>query len=194
MHLTGDVFFNATDEDVFKNNATLAACRKKCFPARFKGGHFSEYSDRVCNPGNLRCKAEFEEHFSACGIPPPHFADLEHHVGFGQTPGNILPSLDTHAKIFSWVHDRLATPRELYTAMGVDMELGIMTGSRPLSPFAELIPRCSHREQLLFVGNGMHVPTMAAWFLYVLARCKMVDDLLVASLGQSRRMGCHKRD
>ena len=111
----------------------------------------------------------------------PNFADLDHHPQFGPSVGSILPPLDTHPKIYSWEHQRFAVTSELYSALGVDMKHGLLCGNRSLSPLATLIPELPLRKRMQIAGNGMHVPMMAAWFVYVLARCVRVEAFYTMS-------------
>ena len=66
-------------------------------------------------------------------------------------------------------------PSELYDAIGADVRAGSFLGNRPLSPLAKIIPELDVRDQLFFLGNGTHVPTITSWFHYVFSRCVRVE-------------------
>jgi hypothetical protein len=191
-NLTADIYFDASKADVLENHARIAKGRDKVFlKESCEGEALGEQIHKVCSLSNMQIKHECEDFFEKRNIVGPRFACLEQHPGRGSTPGNFLPALDTHAKIYSWARDRLATPRELFGAMGIDMRLGPLSGGRSLSPLASIIPELPPRAQLLIAGNGMHVPVMTSWFVYVLTRSVRIEafftmprSLAAAAAGQ----------
>jgi hypothetical protein len=175
LMLDASVYFNATPDEVFQAAQQMAASRKKVLPEHLRDVPMADYMDRICPPCNLDIKAQYEDWFIKKEIPRPHYADLDHHPGRGLRPGSSCPSLDTHPKVYGFAEQRFLTPLELLGTMGIDIG-GPLSGGRPVSSLAKLFDQLSRHDQLVLVGNGMHVPTMAAWFLYVCAHCRRRSD------------------
>ena len=150
LQLTGGIYFTDGDdsEEVYENHASYAPAGKT-FPRHLHGrGLFeSNIQHRVLTPSNLIIKGECDDHFRVSNIPAPHFAHLDQRPSHGSTPGNVLPSFDTHPKIYSWERDRLATPDELYDAMGADLRPGTFAGSREVSSLACALPMLSRKNK-----------------------------------------------
>ena len=117
----------------------------------------SGQAHKVLNVTNIQIKGQCEELFQKSAMPGPHFANLDQHPQKGSTPGRNIPALDTHPKIYSWSHDRLATPSELYDAMGADTRHNVFSGSRQLSTLSAIIPRLSRREQFPWYLNSLNM-------------------------------------
>ena len=59
--------------------------------------------------------------------------------------------------------------------MGLDICPGSLRGGRPVSPLVDIFHLMSVSQQLAVLGNGLHVPTMAAWYIYVLSNCVRME-------------------
>ena len=59
--------------------------------------------------------------------------------------------------------------------MGLDLCPGALRGSRPVPPLVDIFPLMTVASQLAALGNGLHAPTMAAWYIYVLSNCVRME-------------------
>ena len=175
LQLSADVFFNATVDEVFMDANVMAASRNRALSENHRQQSMSEYLDLLVPPFNVSAKGEYEDYFASLSLKPPFYADLDHHPGRGPRCGSTMPTMDTHPRIYGWTEQRLATPLELLTVQGIDMP-GPLLGNRSESPLVRLFRGLKRHQQLHLVGNGMHVPTMSAWFLYVCSHCRKRSD------------------
>ena len=102
-------------------------------------------------------------------------AHLDHNMGFGPTCGSVLPPLDTHPNISAWGSGRLLLGKECLGSQGIDI-YPELAGKRPVSPLAALFDSLTDAEQGFLAGNSMHIPTLAAWMLYVLGHIAWRSD------------------
>jgi hypothetical protein len=174
MVLTGEVFLQDTPGKVLTFHAALAAARNKVLPDDAEGLSVADYLDVVAAPGVVQIKSEYEREFASLGLSPPLFADLAHHPYKGPQHGSLVPSLDTHPKIYVWRNpdstagERFMTPMELLSCHGVDVFQELSAG-RSLSALPAIVSCMSLAQQFRLVGNSVHVPTLSAWAFYVIA-------------------------
>ena len=168
--LDASIYFTATAQEAHSNHVEHYHGRRK-IPRKGRTGNLlappdtfwqqglfaSGQAHKVLNVTNIQIKGQCEELFQKSAMPGPHFANLDQHPQKGSTPGRNIPALDTHPKIYSWSHDRLATPSELYDAMGADTRHNVFSGSRQLSTLSAIIPRLSRREQFPWYLNSLNM-------------------------------------
>ena len=188
--IDGRVYLMASEDEVRTFAISCATSRKKMLPAATNP---SSYFCTISPPHCVQLKSEYERSFASKGIPPPHFADLDHHAGFGPKHGNMVPPLDTHPKTFTWHApgdghmncERYLTPRELLASLGVDAYEAI-SGGRNLSPLLTALESQPLAKQLQMIGNGVHLPSIAAWFLFVVGNCIPVESINALPRGLSQ--------
>ena len=122
----------------------------------------------------VQIKGEYQQEFKREIARPPYFADLAHHPNKGPKHGPLVPNLDTHPRIFTWSApgepgegERYLTSGELLASLGVDV-YEPLCGGRSQSPLCNALAQQPLSKQLMMIGNGVHVPTIASWYLYVL--------------------------
>ena len=171
MQLTGSIYFNATLEEVSNMSAEFASGRHQPLTADEQRQPFYTYAHKILSDGSYRIRDEYVEWFKDLQIGKPHFADLQQHPGRGPKGGSLLPTLDTHPRIYSFDDERIATPFELAMAMGIDVRKCMLFGDRELSPLASILPRSPAAQQFTLIANGAHILVMASWYVYVLSDC-----------------------
>ena len=144
-------------------------------PDEWRGKPMSTYVDQIVPPSDFRNLREYEATYKTLPAGSSYFADIVQRPGAGVVARAVIPSLNTHPKVYSFEHQRLATVMELSQAMGLDMRPGVFCGSRPVSPLVDIFPLMSLHSQLFTLGNGLHAPTMAAWYIYVLSNCVRIE-------------------
>ena len=77
-----------------------------------------------------------------------------------------------HSTCWSWLANRPFLASEIAVAHGYPM---FGDGGIPISPTAALLRGQSASKLQSLVGNGFHIPSMAAWLVYVLAHCALKD-------------------
>ena len=105
-----------------------------------------------------------------------YICDLEHNLGYGPSPGPLLPCLDSHPSIYSYERRRLAIPAELLSAQGKEA-MPDLCGQRKPSELGLILQELGDRNLKSLLGNSVHVPSYAAWFLYVLSNCMRREEL-----------------
>ena len=176
LALDGDAYFVASQADVNQMAEEMARRRKRKLAPNFEQMPMTDYFTSVLAPGALLRHTEYDQvRLRTVGPNEPHLADLEQHGEYGQKGGRLMPVLATHPTIFSWVHQRVAHPKELFFAQGLDM-YSHTSGGRGVSPLAKILARLPTRSSKVLCGNAMHVPTYATWMLYVLGNCRRVSD------------------
>ena len=73
--------------------------------------------------------------------------DLDHNLDYGPSCGPELPSLDTHARIYSFKAGRLLLGKELVAAQGVDLYAGL-AGQRGISPLAQIFDQLRDPDRI----------------------------------------------
>ena len=91
--------------------------------------------------------------------------DLDHNLDYGPSCGPELPSLDTHARIYSFKAGRLLLGKELVAAQGVDLYQGL-AGQRGISPLAQIFDQLRDPDLRFLAGNAIHIPAFTAWILF----------------------------
>jgi hypothetical protein len=168
--LTGDVYYAADSAEIEQMVQEMSSKRRKILPEGWKKMRMSEYLHMISCPSAMVRKGEYDNQMHIKqSLGGSFLADLDHNPGFGPSPGPDMPSLDTHPTIFSWLCGRLATPMELLAAQGVDA-YSQLSGGRSLSPLHTLFQKYSSNKVRFMAGNSMHIPTHAAWMLYVISR------------------------
>ena len=174
--LSGDVYAFATDDEIHSWVEERARRRNSVLPAGFKEMPMRQYLHHLLPPGAMLRLANYGSlRAERAGITGSFFAPLDHSVDCGPRCGPLIPSLDTHANIFSWTHDRLLLPQELLQAQGITMCSGGTGQSR--SPLAEVLMKFNDTELRLFAGNSLHVPTFAAWMNVFACSCDASSSL-----------------
>ena len=144
-------------------------------PSELRGKPMSTYLDLILPPSDLRNLNAYEADFQQLPAGSQYLVDIVQQPGHGCVARSIMPTLDTHPKVYSFDHQRFATPMELSSAMGLDICPGALRGGRPVSPLVDIFHLMSVSQQLAVLGNGLHAPTMAAWYIYVLSNCVRIE-------------------
>ena len=114
----------------------------------------------------------------AIGEPEPWFADLEQDFKKGaSTPGSILPSHLTHGTMWVWAGgtERPVHPLESLYGHGF-----LVFPSKFRCNLLDIFLQLGGRGLTRLCGNGHHLPTMAAWQLYILCHIVRLDRRAVA--------------
>ena len=102
-------------------------------------------------------------------------ADLDHWPDApGGACGPMFPCQLTHGTVLSWKHQRVFLGSEHLTANG--WNLFPSSASAPVSPAIDILMGLSDTQQKKLSGNGMHLPSLCAWKLYVLANIVRVES------------------
>lgn len=176
------MYMTAPWSDVMAFSEGLATSRKIFFkrPPEVEGS-LANSLHVLCPASMLSRKGAYERFFVERGASPPWFADLEHNPKFGApSQSSFLPTILTHPRIYCWPHgleergQRFMLPDEMLFSHGFDM-VPELCGDRPLSGLSAIFKELSDKSTGLLIGNGMHVPTLSAWILYVLSNIVPVD-------------------
>jgi hypothetical protein len=133
----------------------------------------ADYLHLLCSPAMICRKANYEKYFTDNGIAPPWFADLDQNVGWGHgAVPSFVPTLVTHPRIYVWPKgldvggQRFLLPAELLTCQGFckDNELH------------NIFKTLDIKSKGVLVGNGMHIPSLGAVMMYVLANIRPRSD------------------
>ena len=126
------------------------------------------------------------------GADGAFLADLDHWPDSrGGSCGPLFPCQLTHGTVKSWVGQRVFLGTEHLAAQG--WHLFPRTSASPVSPLREILRALSDSEQKQLSGNGMHLPTLLAWKLYVFGNTvrvesvKILEELNLLSKGNSER-------
>ena len=158
------------DQDVPMGDETLM---KMLAPGVFK--HMEAYSElRATKQGN----------------DGAFLADLDHWPeGPGGSCGPLFPCQLTHGTVKSWNGKRLFLGSEHLAANG--WNLFPSSSSSPVSPLLDILLALTDREQKQLSGNGMHLPSLCAWKLYVFGNlvrvesAKLVEECRLAGKGNA---------
>ena len=97
----------------------------------------------------------------------------------------MCPPLNTHSEIYSYESSRLAVDKEYYYMQGVDVDDSV-AGIRGRSPFMKCVQHLSNKEARLLAGNGIHLATWGAFWLWAMSHCKRRE---IPSASASRPLG-----
>lgn len=102
---------------------------------------------------------------SQCGF----FADIDQGVGFGRR-GELVPTMTSHGTVVRLPEQRIMTGMERLFAHGYPVYL-----NRPeyANDLVQSVANkgLSHNDIAFISGMGMHLPSVAAWMLFVFAHC-----------------------
>jgi hypothetical protein len=102
-------------------------------------------------------------------------ADLDHWPDApGGARGPMFPCQLTHGTVMSWKHHRVFLGSEHLAANG--WNLFPSSASAPVSPASDILMGLSDTKQKKLSGNGMRLPSLCAWKLYVLANTVRVES------------------
>jgi hypothetical protein len=99
-------------------------------------------------------------------------ADLDH---WPDAPGGACgPMFPSHGTVLSWQHERVFLGSEHLTANG--WNLFPSSASAAVTPAIDILMGLSDKQQKKLSGNGMHLPSLCAWKLYVLGNIVRVES------------------
>ena len=176
--LDGDVFLNAEPSQVRAWVDSVLQRRRKSLPAAFESKNMDEYLSLLLSPSALGRKHVYDGDRAARGGSDAYLCDLDQNLGYGPSPGPLMPCLDSHPSIFSYNRRRLAIPIELLAAQGIDT-LPSLQGNRKPSQLGMLLQKLEDRSVKSLLGNSIHVPSYAAWFLYILSNCSRKEQVKI---------------
>ena len=78
--------------------------------------------------------------------------------------------------VYSAVHQRIAHPSDFAFAQGLD-SLAHVSGGRPVSDVWNVLSSLTIGQQLKMLGNGIHIPTLSVWMLFVFAHIRPISQL-----------------
>ena len=167
--LTGDVFFHAAEQDISDFAMQRSQRRRRILPAGFRLQPMDEYLHLLVPKGCLLRKADYdglrEERSSLDGA---FFADLDQNPDQGCQPGFTIPSLNTHPDMYSYNARRLAVIPEYFGMQGVDCSPTFCSAKRGPSPMMAFYHGLDEGDIKTLVGNGIFVPVLAAFYLFIL--------------------------
>ena len=170
LQLSGNVYFCASNAQIVAWVRKVLEHKHRALPAGWENAHMDEYLSLLLAPSALGRKHVYDQD-RAAKMSAEYICDLDHNLGFGPSPGPVLPCLDSHPSIFSYNHRRLAIPAELLAAQGIDA-MPDLSGQRQPSELGLLLQQLGDRDLKALLGNSIHVPSYASWFLYyVLSNC-----------------------
>jgi hypothetical protein len=171
----------ASEDEILSHSRKLASDRKTPLGSEVTAAMVNENLHRICPAGMLVRKSSFEKFFVQNNVPPPWFGDLDHNVSYGTAgEASFLPVLDTHPRLFTWPNglqgkgQRFMTPKELLFAQGFNVSNSLHR-NRSESDLVGIFDTLRSRDQCFLLGNGMHVPTVASWMIYVLSNIVRID-------------------
>ena len=134
------------------------------------------YLDYLVEEGFInRLEEHLAEKDSRSSLSGNFLANIAQRPAFS-TPGPLFPPLDTHSMVYSSVHQRIAHPSEFAFAQGLD-SLAHVSGGRRVSDVWNVISSLTISQQLKMLGNGIHIPTLSVWMLFVLAHIRPISQL-----------------
>ena len=183
LTLDATVFLKATPSMVQKEQQRLAA--KRGFHIgddEMVGLSHEDFRRRLLTPCQNVCWQAHNEHrLRQSGHPTtPWVCDLEQFPNIGKsTPGPILPSHLTHGILWVWLTEddqRVILPFESLAAHGFNVMINVPDND-PIAPYKctlwPILQSKSASALKSLVGNGFHLPTMAAWQLYILVSLRV---------------------
>ena len=93
--------------------------------------------------------------------------DLDQNSDHGEG-GSLFPTQTRHHSIYSCSSQVFATDVDCWAALGLDCSEAFAAG-RGLSPVYKAMRTHTSKQQQQLRGNSMHVPTVAAWLVYVMS-------------------------
>jgi hypothetical protein len=134
----------------------------------------------ILTPAQLQRLHAYEEtHEAKHGTPPgpgsPLIADVMQWPGMpGDSSGAVFPSQLKHGLYYSFAARRLLMGLEGMFANGFNVfEPDGAPWSSPLTP---MLRRLSQSQIKHLSGNGMHCPSVCAWFVYVCMNTRRVES------------------
>lgn len=126
----------------------------------------------------MRRRAEqYNTMYEQAGAEHPFFADWDQNPEGGKAVcGPCVPVLLTHHFVVSHRKQRRLTPRESFAFQGVHV-FPQTAGHDSTSPLMEAVARArlTAAQQRTLAGNGLHIPSWHAWFLYILSNTVKVS-------------------
>jgi hypothetical protein len=176
----GNIFLSAGAPEVrrFGSELALATSRKSqiskfCDADDESTTSMSEYLHLICSARMMSRKASYEKHFTDSLVAPPWFADLDANLGWGQgAEASFVPTLVTHPRIFVWPKgmslegQRFMLPEELLSCHGFGMTCDLH----------HIFKSLDNRSKGVLLGNGMHLPSLGSFMMYVLSNIKPIGD------------------
>ena len=175
--LDGDVFFVAKPAEIHDTILAMAKARKKTLPVNWRKVPFTNLLPLLLPAGAMGRLGEYERARGTAG--GAYIVDLDNHeVDYGAGGPKActsFPCLLTHHSVYSFAKERLATPGECFSSMGVDVYPELI-GMRDASPLWCELRKLSHRNCEILAGNSLHIPSALAWMLYIWANCVRRSD------------------
>lgn len=180
LAVDGDVWLQATDEMVQAERRRLALTRGNHIGMdNLESFGTEEMLSKLLPPGQVQRYRSYNSKRVEQGVADGAcwIADLEQWPDKGKsTPGRLMPSNLTHGTLWSWALQRPVTALEQFYAHGYHVF------PRDGSPFVcKLLPhlltlKSSQLKHL--VGNGFHLPSMAAWQVYILSHTVKINRIM----------------
>lgn len=171
VEMSGDCFFYAQWEDIESSLCDRVTKRKTLLPPDFKRRPVSEFLHVLLPRTALERKAVYDSKQGELGgLGGAFLVDLEQSCQTGCTPSQLVPTLNTHSEIFSYESQRLAVEKELFYMQGVDSDSAVSNG-RGVSPLMACVQHLNSADVRLLTGNGIHMATWGAWWLFCLSNC-----------------------
>ena len=84
---------------------------------------------------------------------------------------------------------RFLLPMELASIQGFDIHESLIPSHRCKSTLAHVLESMTPKDQVLVVGNSVHVPSLTAWMVYVMANIVSVDEFWTIPAVPSQNAG-----
>ena len=178
---TGNVFLNASEDEVAEEMRRKAAIQKHFWPADMDVGEAIRQAvlckadcdalmREVLGIGSFvrfmkadACRAESDPN-------GPFFSDTNQNIEF-TSASDLLPCEVRHGTIVCHHAGRIATPLELMSSHGWHVHQGV-TGDWGLTPRYGTITNLKPSERSSLAGNGMNLPSVEAVVLYALSHLR----------------------
>ena len=176
--LNGDVFQLAPDAEVQASHRRMFRLRGVHVGA---GEHIDSSRETLLEmlpPGaRVRLARHLEAMQANSRASAPYLVDLEQWPGVGATCGPWFPSQLRHGTVaaLGCENERVFLGSEHLAALG--WHLFDIDGVPFLSSIAGILTRAGQATQKSWSGNGMGLPAIYAWMLYVLGNTVRVDDI-----------------
>lgn len=124
----------------------------------------------------LRWRAYSEEWVRRGGDGLPAIADLNQNLEYSGFSGNF-PTMTRHMILYEFSRRRLITSREMFLSQGhpVLPVPGLDLTSR--FAWSNAFGALTRKDRLSLLGNGMHMSSVGAFFLFVLSQLIHVDHI-----------------
>ena len=178
METTGDIFFAADNLEVRSEFSRMLQLRGHYNAAAELPASFDDddFLSQVLAPGAAQRRDAYEKiRHEYEGIGGSYLADVEHWPGRLGKGGPLFPCQLCHGTVVSWMSRRPAVSHEHLAAQGYHiLNAHCSDFTSPLKAFfcgdghTTLSP--SKKKEL--AGNGISLPVMLAWILYVLCNSR----------------------